>query len=85
MLAGPPVSCGRSPATDTGAPSRERELLKKLSMGLTASVSRSALVSGAFPNNSESPVESGSPSKVITPSLASKPAAGTKKPESVAF
>ncbi len=56
MLRAAPESCGRSPTTDTGTPSRDRVLLKKLSIGFTASTSRSALPRGAVPKSRESPV-----------------------------
>ncbi len=48
-LRAPPVSCGRSPAFDTAAPSFERVPLKKLLAGLSASDSFTPL------NVSESP------------------------------
>jgi hypothetical protein len=74
MLRGPPVRRGRSPAFDTAVPRYERVLLKKLFTGLRASESFVLL------NDSESPVSWSSPSYVTTPSLASKPALGTRKP-----
>ena len=65
MLCGAPVSCGRSPATDTTAPRFERVLLKKLFAGFCP------LPSAAPPlKKNWSPRIALSPSKAMIPSFA---------------
>ena len=55
MLRGPPVSCGRSPVTLTGLPSRERVPLKKLLLGLIVFDRAEPLNTSASPGSCASP------------------------------